>query len=275
MHETGVSAGGWRDSLAPLIADPGVAAVLCDLDGTLAPIVARPGLAAVPARAAAALERIAGRYALCAIVTGRRPEEAREIVGIDAIAYAGNHGFELLEPGAERSLPSPEIAGMEDAAAGVIVDVADREALAGAGVRIEDKGLIVALHWRGAEDERAAERAAMALADQARGRGLRIHGGRKVLEIRPPAAIDKGVAITGLLRRAGVRRALYAGDDRTDLDGFRALAELRDRGELDSIVRVGVDSPEGPDEVIAEADVVVASTAELADLLEALADGAG
>ncbi len=273
MHESGVRAGDWRDTLAPLIADPGAAAVLCDLDGTLAPIVARPELAAVPERARAALERIAGRYGLCAIVTGRRPEDAREIVGLDGIAYAGNHGFELLEPGAERSLPSPELEGMEDAAAGVIVDLADREALARAGVRIEDKGLIVALHWRGAEDEEAAERAALALAEQARGRGLRLHGGRKVLEIRPPAAIDKGVAITGLVRRAGVRRALYAGDDRTDLDGFRALAELRDGGELDAIVRVGVGSPEGPAEVTAEADVVASCTAGLADLLVALAEG--
>lgn len=273
MHESGVRVEGWRDALAPLIDDPADAAVFCDLDGTLAPIVARPELAAVPDRVQGALRRIAARYALCAIVTGRRPEDARAIVGIDEIAYAGNHGFELLEPGAERSLPSPEVAGKEDAAAGVVVDIADREALARAGVRVEDKGLIVALHWRGAADERAAERAAAALADEARGRGLRIHGGRKVLEIRPPAAIDKGVAITGMLRRAGARRALYAGDDRTDLDGFRALAALRDDGELDAIVRIGVDSPEGPEEVAAEADVVVDCTAGFADLLEALAEG--
>ncbi len=273
MHESRMRAGGGREALAPLIADPGAAAVLCDLDGTLAPIVARPELAAVPAPARAALRRIAGRYALCAIVTGRQPEEAREIVALTGIAYAGNHGFELLEPGAERSLPSPEAAGVEDAAAGPIIDLADREALTRAGVRIEDKGLITALHWRGAGDERAAERAARAVADQARGRGLRTHRGRKVLEIRPPAAIDKGVAITGLVRRAGVRRAFYAGDDRTDLDGFRALAELRDDGELDAIVRVGVSSPEGPGEISTEADVAVAGTAELTELLELLAEG--
>lgn len=275
MSEAEASSGNWRDSLAPLLAEPGDSAVLCDLDGTLAPIVARPELVEVPARARAALDLVASRYALCAIVTGRQPEDAREIVGLGGIAYAGNHGFELLEPGAERSMPSPELEGKEDAAAGFLADAADRDLLGAAGVRIEDKGLIVALHWRGAADEAAAERAALAVAEEAKGRGLRTHAGRMVLEIRPPAAVDKGVATKGLLRRSGARRALYAGDDRTDLDAFRALAEMREEGELDAIVRVGVSSPEGPREIVAEADVVVAGTDELIGLLEELARAAG
>ncbi len=269
------SAQGRRDAIAPLLAEPNAAAILSDLDGTLAPIVARPELVQVPARARAALELIASRYALCAVVTGREPEDAREIVGLSGIAYAGNHGFELLEPGAERAMPSPELEGKEDAAAGFLADAAYRDALAAAGVRIEDKGLIVALHWRGAEDEAAAERVAATVAEEAKGRGLRTHLGRKVLEIRPPAAIDKGVATTGLLRRSGARNALFAGDDRTDLDAFRALAALRDAGELDAIVRVGVSSPEGPPEIVAEADVVVDGTGELIELLEDLAGTAG
>ncbi|MCO5328440.1 MAG: trehalose-phosphatase [Solirubrobacterales bacterium] len=273
MHGTGSSGERWREELAPLLEDPASSAVLSDLDGTLAPIVARPELVAVPARARSALERIAARYGLCAVVTGRQPENAREIVGLGELAYAGNHGFELLEPGASRSVPSPELAGREDAAAGFLADAADRGAMAKVGVRLEDKGPIVALHWRGAEDEEAAERVALRIGEDARGRGLRTHAGRKVLELRPPADVDKGIAIAGLLGRAGTRYALFAGDDLTDLDGFRALAEMRQAGELDAIVRVGVRSPEGPAEIISEADVVVADTEELADLLTVLAEG--
>lgn len=273
MGATGASSNRWREALAPLCADPGAAAVLSDLDGTLAPIVARPELAAVPVRARTALERIAARFALCAVVTGRRPEEARAIVGLDGLAYAGNHGFELLDPGAERSMPAPELAGREDAAAGFLASATEREQLSKAGVRVEDKGLIVALHWRGAADEEEAERVAVAVAEEARGSGLRMHEGRKVLELRPPAAIDKGVAIAGMLRRAGLRRAFYAGDDRTDLDGFRALGAMRAAGELDEIVRVGVSSPEGPPELGAETDVLVGGPGELVELLEALAEG--
>ncbi len=273
MH--GVEAGGerWRERLAPLLDAPAASAVLSDLDGTLAPIVARPELVEVSSRARSALERIASRYGLCAVVTGRQPENAREIVGLDQLTYAGNHGFELLDPRASRSTPSPELVGREDAAAGFLADAADREAMVRAGVRLEDKGPIVALHWRGADDEEVAERVALRIGADARGRGLRTHAGRKVLELRPPADIDKGVAIAGLLRRAGTRRALFAGDDLTDLDGFRVLAEMRDGGELDAIVRVGVRSPEGPAEIVSEADVVVDGTEELCDLLTALAEG--
>lgn len=261
----------WHAVLDPLLADPGSAAVLSDLDGTLAPIAARPELVSVPARARRALDQIADRYALCAVVTGRRAELAREIVGLDAIAYAGNHGFELLEPGAAQATLSPALAGHLDDVARFVAASADAAELEWAGVRLEDKGPIVALHWRGAEDADAAERAAGALGAQARRRGLLTHAGRKVLELRPAVRVDKGVAIEALLVGAAARWALYAGDDRTDVDGFRTLAVMRDAGRLDGAIRVGVRSPEGPPELIEGCDVAVDGTAELVDMLEILA----
>ena len=264
---------GAREALAPLLAEPTAAAVLCDLDGTLAPIVARPELVEVPERTRLALERIADRFGLCAVVTGRRPDEARRIVGIDGIAYAGNHGFEHLATGADEVVAAPELAGRETVAMDFHAEAKGRRSLESLGDRVEDKGPIVGLHWRGVDDEQAAEGAVAELASEARERGLFTHPGRKVLELRPPVAIDKGIAVAGLVRRAGVRTALFAGDDRTDLDGFAALAELRDRGGLDAIVRVGVSSPEGPPEVVETAEVVVAGTEELVDLLEILAEG--
>lgn len=267
------SVDGWRQGIAPLLADPALTAVMSDLDGTLAPIVARPELVEVPDRARQALARIATRFALCAVVTGRRPEEAREIVGLPEIAYAGNHGFELLEPGAERSTPSPALAGVEGVVADFVRELAADGELEAAGLRVEDKGPIYALHWRGADDEPRAEREAARLASAARARGLHTHAGRKVLELRPAVAIDKGVAIEGLLARSGASVAMYAGDDRTDLDGFRKLGELCDAGALDAILRIGVRSPEGPAELAEAADFTVDGTEELIDLLEAIAAG--
>jgi trehalose 6-phosphate phosphatase len=85
-----------------------------------------------------------------------------------------------------------------------------------------------------------------------------------VLEIRPPVAADKGTAVRSLLADAGLRRALYAGDDTTDLDGFRAL------DGLDLAVRVAVATDEGPAELRATADVTVANPAELLELLRLL-----
>jgi trehalose 6-phosphate phosphatase len=85
-----------------------------------------------------------------------------------------------------------------------------------------------------------------------------------VLEIRPPVHADKGTAVQQMLDEAGLRRALYAGDDSTDADGFRAL------DGLDVGVRVAVSSDEAPSELIRLADVVVASPVELLQLLRRL-----
>ena len=67
-----------------------------------------------------------------------------------------------------------------------------------------------------------------------------------------------------LLATHGLQRALYAGDDTTDLDGFAALDGLQ------FSVRVAVVSTEGPSDLGARADVVVGSTEELARLLAQL-----
>jgi trehalose 6-phosphate phosphatase len=85
-----------------------------------------------------------------------------------------------------------------------------------------------------------------------------------VLEIRPPLDTDKGTAIQRVLDEAGLRRALYAGDDATDLDAFRGL------DGLDVAVRVAVVSSEGPSDLGRAADLVVGGTEELLALLRQL-----
>ena len=97
--------------LAPLRQNPAAAAVLTDIDGTLAPIVERPELAAVPKDASAVLAELTGRYGLVGCVSGRRAEEARELVGVAGLGYAGNHGLELLLPGEDELRFDPAVRG--------------------------------------------------------------------------------------------------------------------------------------------------------------------
>jgi len=139
-------------------------------------------------------------------------------------------------------------------------------------VRLEDKGAIVAFHWRGAPDEDAARAAIDAVAARAQAVGLRTHWGRKVLEVRPPIKIDKGRGIKAFLAEAGagIDAALYAGDDTTDLDAFRALTELVAESRLARALRVGVSSEEGPSEITEQADLVVDGPDGIRELLAAL-----
>lgn len=258
--------------LEPLLARPERCAVLTDVDGTLAPIVERPEDARVPEETTALLERLAERFRLVACVTGRRALAARRMVGADLV-YVGNQGFELLRPGEDEPALDPA-ALPRGRRAGDFLDGLDRERLAEVGLRREDKGPIQVLHWRGAPDDRAAQAAAEEIAAAARRRELIPLWGRKVLDLRPVAGVDKGSAVHRLLvEHAPLDAALFAGDDRTDLDAFRALSGLAGTPRLGTAVRVGVASPESPPEIAAEADIVVEGTDGVFEILSALEAG--
>jgi trehalose 6-phosphate phosphatase len=246
----------WSAALAPLREEPGRSAILTDVDGTLAPIVERAEQASVPAAAREVLAALSERYALVGCISGRRAEDARRLVGLDSLAYAGNHGLELLMPGEEAPQPDPSVAGREDEAATFLAAV-DGARLEAAGLRQEDKGPIQALHWRGSADEAAAESRAHEIANEAGHAGLEPRWGRKVLELRPLGGGGKDGAVASLLADQRLDRAAYAGDDRTDLDAFRRLRELEEEGQLSAAVCVGVLSPEGPPELAEECSVTV------------------
>jgi trehalose 6-phosphate phosphatase len=259
--------------IAPLRDDPGASALLCDIDGTLAPIVPDPEDAAVPDETREVLRELAARYALVACVTGRRALEARWIVGVEELVYSGNHGLELLRPGTTDPEVDPAIADGARRARDFVLDL-DAADVSAAELRLESKGPIQALHWRGAEDEAAARRQAQRIAGMSRTAGLVPHWGRKVLEIRPVADIDKGTAVERLLGEHAVQLALFGGDDRGDLDAFAALDRLVGSGRLRAAVCVGVASEEAPPELAERADAVVDGPNGFLDVLRALAEPA-
>jgi trehalose 6-phosphate phosphatase len=231
--------------LARLAEDPPRAAIFVDVDGVLAPIVPRPEDARVPDDIRAELRRLAGRYGLVASVTGRVEPDARTIVGVPELTYVGNHGLGLdSEAGEWRDRLAAFLARVD-------------------WPRIENKGLTASLHYRDM-DESAARRELDLIADRARGEGFVARYGRKVLELLPPLEANKGTAVRRLLEERNLRRALYIGDDTTDLDAFAALDGL----ELG--IRVAVASAEGPPELQAAADIVLPSQDDVVPLLRQL-----
>jgi trehalose 6-phosphate phosphatase len=257
-----------RELLAPLTRSPDRSALILDVDGTLAPIAARPEDASVPEPTRELLRALERKYALVACISGRQALEARRLVGIDSLTYVGNHGLEMLAPGARKAAVDGAV---ERLGARVRAFANDHygDELRDLGVGLEDKQAIWSFHWRGASDERAAEAALEQIASDARAEGLDPHWGRLVLEIRPPVEADKGTAVEAVLAGREVEHALYAGDDTTDLDAFRKLRQLEQAGRLEAVC-VGVDSTEGPAEITAEADLVVEGPGGVTDLLAAL-----
>ena len=236
------------DLLAQLAAEPAETGLFLDFDGVLAPIVERPEDAVPPPETRAELERLVGRYALVAVVSGRAGDDVRARLGVDGVVCVGSHGLEL-EPQADRWRRT--LAAFAADAPWPPEDV-------------EVKGLAVAFHFRGHPDEREAVRRLDMIAETAREEGLVARYGRKILEVLPPVGSHKGTAVRRLLEERGLRRALAAGDDTTDIDSFAAL------DGLDIQVRVAVASAEAPQALLDAADLVVESTDEFLTLLRRL-----
>jgi trehalose 6-phosphate phosphatase len=233
------------ERLERLREDPARAAILLDVDGTLAPIVARPEDAGVPEATREVLRRLVPRYGLVAAVTGRAGVVGRNLVGVDGIDVVGNHGLELHADADDWRGRLHEFSRTVD-------------------WPVEDKGLSLSFHYRTAEDPDRARAELEQVAERARRHGLKARFGRMVLELVPPIDANKGTAVRALLTRAGLTRALFAGDDTTDLDAFDALEEL----ELG--LKVAVDSAEGPTALLERADIVVAGPEGLVDLLRTM-----
>ena len=232
--------------LARFAADPARAAVLLDVDGVLAPIVPRPEDARVPQETQAELRRLSTSYALVACISGRAEDDARRVVGVPELVYVGNHGLELADGAHEWALRLGDFLTSVE------------------WPRTEYKGVSAALHFRAVPDEAAARSQLAEIAVRARDAGFVSRFGRKVLEIVPPLDADKGTAVRQLLRERELDRALYVGDDTTDIDAFRALAGL----ELG--IRIAVASPESPPQLRDAADIAVAGPAEVVALLRRL-----
>ena len=236
------------DLLARLAASPADAGIFLDFDGVLAPIVERPEDAAAPPETRAELERLVERYAVVAVVSGRTSEDVRTRVGVDGVVCVGSHGLEL----------EPQVDRWRRTLAAFAADAPWPPS------EIEVKGLAVAFHFRGSADEHQAVRELDRIAESAREEGLVARYGRKILEVLPPVGSHKGTAVRHLLEEHGLRRALAAGDDTTDLDSFAAL------DGFEVAVRVAVASTEAPSALLDAADLVVDSTDEFLALLRRL-----
>lgn len=251
-----------RTTLAPLVAAAGDLAVLSDYDGSVSPMVEDPGAAVALPAAIEALRRLIPLVHTVGIVSGRAVDFLAGRVAVPGVALAGQHGLELDRSGT-RTLDSAVLPFLE-AVAMAASEAEDRLP----GIRVERKGASVTLHWRG-DPARSAEVQNVA-SDVAARHGLALLPGRLIVEMRPPVEADKGTAVEAL--SLDCKAALFAGDDSSDVAGFAALDRLVASGHLQHAVRVGVQSPESPEELIARSDVVVHGPSGLTALLETLAD---
>ena len=209
--------------------------VALDFDGTLAPIVDRPEDAAMRPSTRRLLAQVAQLFP-CAVVSGRGEEDLRRRLGGVTVWYAvGNHFLE--QPEAREEQVKAWILPLHEALSAV------------PGVRVENKGASLAVHYRqAAQHESAREQIAAAVARLERVRA--IHG-KEVVNLLPQGGPDKAAAVERLRRQLGCDAVLYAGDDASDEDVFalppvcgvkigegatRAPHSLREQAEIDGLL---------------------------------------
>jgi trehalose-phosphatase len=197
--------------------------VICvDFDGTLSEIVSEPDGATPVAGVAGALATLAATCPV-AVLSGRDLADIRDRVKVPGIWYAGSHGLEVIAPDGNLHCNDAALAAVPvlRRVAGELLE--DLKAVPGA--RVEAKRLAVAVHYRNVTAERVSEVIATTHRLGQR-HGLRITGGRKVVELRPDIDWDKGAALAwigGQIDSGERSLPIYIGDDLTDEDAFDAV----------------------------------------------------
>ena len=253
----------WADQLAAFRVEPASTVLCCDFDGTIADIVTDPSAATVQPLAALALAELAQRLKVVAVVSGRpvaflriqlgqKLASALELYGRYGAEHLGTAGVEIDQPPSHTLRAQFELIALEA-----------REIAP--GVRIEDKGGSIALHWR--ETPELGNRLLEFATSPAVG-GLEARPGKLMVDLVVPGAATKGSTLTRLLS-SGARCGCFLGDDIGDLDAFDALDSFEEAGG--QALRVAVSSPEIPPALRDRADVVVRDPAEAAEFLAELA----
>lgn len=230
--------------------------LLLDYDGTLTPIVESPDKAFLPENIRSLIIKLKDHMAI-AVVSGRNLCDVKERVGIEDIIYVGNHGAEIWDG---KKIVISQESGVNR---NLLQEFLDR--LKGSlshiqGLLIEDKGITASLHFRNAEVGYLGELHTIfnrIVRDYET--VFRITYGKKVFEIRPVNAWNKGDAVMWLIKNYMENKfPLCIGDDTTDEDAYRAI-----KGSGISISIGG--NP--------EADYYLKKQEEIKDFLELLYEG--
>jgi trehalose 6-phosphate phosphatase len=241
-------------SLEPLLSalDRRPFALLSDVDGTISRMAPSPDLAVVTPRSRELLEALS-HLILVAVVSGRDTPDLLRMLQLPDIVYISLHGLAWWIAGAEDL--APEAQDYRDYTLEAASELAHVKRVDGLVMEVKSVGL--ALHYRGARNPRSARAQILrAIESSAAARRFTVREGIKVVELRPPVGINKGIAVRRLVDRFRLRGLVYLGDDLTDLDAFDEVRRLRQSNAVAGF-SLGVRHAEAPDAVVDLADFVL------------------
>lgn len=194
-----------------------------DIDGTLVDFAPRPSGVKLDAELRDLIERLyrtAGNAV--ALISGRSIRDVDQLFPHARLPAAGQHGTERRDAQGQVSQHPFPIEGLVIARARLTA-VAARHP----GLWLEDKGLSLALHYRGAPGLAADAHRLMDEVLAEAGPVFCVLTGKGIVELKP-AGRDKGVAVQEFMQEQPFRGRLpvFVGDDATDEYGFKMVNQL-------------------------------------------------
>lgn len=245
------------------------AGLIFDIDGTLSPIAPTPGEARLH-RDAASLLAEAAQYARVAILTGRGLESGAAMVNVEGLTYIGSHGTEWSVglPTTHEIQLAPEALPFAEPAR-QLLDQAEQAFSQIPGILIERKRVGGVIHYRlVADPEQTRQLILDTLHESAEQYHMRLSEGKKIIEIRPTVASNKGLALRRFVQQSGCKGVIFAGDDRTDLDAILEVKRLQQEGI--AAASIAVQHTDTPPELFEHADITVQEVEGMIQLLAEL-----
>ena len=235
--------------------------LVTDMDGTISPIVDNPEDAIVTPRSCKLLQQLQEKLSLVSVVSGRSVRSVISRMQIPGVVYIGNHGLERCVDGQVRYNFN-----VEKYRPMLLSAVKELQKITLDGVRVEDKGLTVTLHYRQTEEPQLVRNQLLSHVQKiATQQKLDFFEGRMIFELRPPVNADKGSAFEGLVHEFSLDSALYIGDDTTDIAALQKARQMRQE-KMCYAVGVGVVSDNHPEMLPKEADLLVSGVLEVENL---------
>jgi len=201
--------------------------LLLDYDGTLTPIKNTPEQAFMSERVKVLLRKLSYRpHTTIGIVSGRDFNDLKKKIGLKNLIYASNHGFKIQGRGMRFETKVPALTLKELNA--FCMDIA-RKIHNIKGALVEKKRFSFVLHYRlvNAKDLVQLKELFYKSFKGYKDHGFRLKAGKKIIEVLPPIAWNKGEAVRYILRKIPKHdkvTTIYIGDDKTDEDAYKVLS---------------------------------------------------
>jgi trehalose 6-phosphate phosphatase len=242
--------------------------LITDMDGTLSEIPHNFLETTAPPPTLPQLAALVNRFEVLAVVSGRKTEAVKDIVNIEGVKYIGHYGMERWEN--NRAVLRPEAAASLEAMRALAAEMEGLRAVD--GMIIQDKWATISVHYHLTRQPEAAKQQILDLLQKSPHiKEMRLMFEKNNIGIVPRVEIDKGTAVTGLIKEHHLQGAIYLGDDVGDVPAFRAIRVARKVQEFMGLA-ILVTGPETTPATFKEADFTLDSVHETGMLLDWLVD---